>query len=145
MEIKNKPQHQNEDYLKHQFLELEIPAVVIAKNNNVHADTIWYWLKKRSIKKEEPKYRDEEWLRNQYIILEKSKQEIVKICKADWYTIGRYLLKFGIPERTISEALKIVYDKRKQNKINIKKSKVEYRNYKNNRILREHNGYLYDS
>ena len=37
--------------LRHQFLELEIPAVVIAKSNNVSTTYIHRWLRKNGIKK----------------------------------------------------------------------------------------------
>ena len=41
--------YQNVNWLYHQYIVLQKPAIKIAKENNVKRGTIYYWLKKRNI------------------------------------------------------------------------------------------------
>jgi len=146
MEIKNKPQHQNEDYLKHQFLKLEIPVTTIAKNNVVSGGIIYYWFKKFGIKGKdrEKLYHNEKWLYHQYIELKKPVKKISVECRANESTISKYLRKFNIKIRSRREAMLLVLSKKNGTNIkNIKKIKIQYRNYKNNRINCEMNIRIY--
>lgn len=51
-------------------------------------------------------YRNKEWLENQYITLRKSIQQIATEINIGRTTINTWLIKFNIPRRSYSEALK---------------------------------------
>lgn len=55
-------------------------------------------------------YKNKDWLYQEYIIKKISKREIAQRCKCDHGTITRYLHKFNIPIRTLSEAIKLWYE-----------------------------------
>jgi predicted DNA-binding protein YlxM (UPF0122 family) len=58
-------------------------------------------------------YHNKEWLYNQYIINEKSTLEIAKICNVSKTPIIKWIKRFKIPMRSLSEARKLAIKKGK--------------------------------
>lgn len=58
-------------------------------------------------------YKNKDWLYNQYINNKKSTFEIAEICGCSEVTIWRWLKRFNIKTRSLSEAAKISFEKGK--------------------------------
>ena len=104
----------DKEWLKHQYLDLNKSADRIARESGTSESNIFSWLKRHGIEirhhiwKRDPatlpgKYSDKEWLKQQYIDSRKTTVEIAKECGVSHGTIAKWLKKFSIPIRNLSE------------------------------------------
>lgn len=110
-----KKKYQNKDWLYNQYVTNKKSAYKIAKDSNCGKTTIYELLKKFDVpirtKSEvkiinHKKYMNKKWLHDQYINQKKSIPKIPKICNCGTTTIWRWLKKFNIQRRTLSEVKK---------------------------------------
>lgn len=113
----NKP-YKNRKWLEYHYCTLGKSTCEIGKEFNINQESIHYWLKKLDIPvrtmseaiqavrmKEKKAYKNREWLEYQYVTLKKSENEIG--AELGISTVHYWLVKLGIPRRSIVEARRL--------------------------------------
>lgn len=110
--------YRNKVWLTDQYVKQKKSMGQIAEEFGFGSTTIETWLKKHNISRRKAQDRlreikklNKEWLTEQYINNKKSTYEIGKELGISWITINRYLDKFEIPKRTISENVRLEDDR----------------------------------
>lgn len=107
--------YKNKERLKEHYTNLEESMPEIAVICNCCTATIHNWLKKfeierrnnsesKLIKNPDVKYKNKDFLYEQYLELKKSMQEIAETCNCGIGTIKKWLKKFKIKIRSLSES-----------------------------------------
>ena len=102
----SEPKHQNERWLREQYIDQQQTIVQVADNLDCTAEAVRYWLRQFDIDIRDPQrgpWRDETWLRTQYIDKRKSAPEIADEYDCDKETVLTWLDRHEIETRDYSE------------------------------------------
>lgn len=87
--------YKNKEWLRNELKTKNVPQ--IASELGCGEMTIYRWVKKLGLKREQPKYESKSWLQNQ--LLHKKAEDIAFECNVSSATISRWISKFGLDSR----------------------------------------------